>query len=192
MKKVFIGFIAVCLIFSLSAKDANDDMLEKTKLAEKLVSVMGFKEQVVKSFGVVKKLQKQIVDKIFENAPKTKEAADYKQKLMDISAKSLSWESLKGDFIQAYAQAYSLDELKSLNTFFATSAGKAFLKKNPQIQRKLYPEIQSRLKDSSMKIRMMAHEFMKQQMLKGKTQMPKELLAPKDVPKTTKKNTAGK
>jgi hypothetical protein len=77
--------------------------------------------------------------------------------------------------IDIYAKAYSEPELKKLNNFFSSSAGKKFIGKTPALQREFVILIRKQIKNTTTKTRLMAVDFMKKQMLAGKTKMPKSI-----------------
>ncbi|MFA6717444.1 MAG: DUF2059 domain-containing protein [Victivallales bacterium] len=170
MKKILF---ALSLTAALTLAAAPKDMAEREKLAETLLENLGVRKQIVANFAKIKALHVKIVNKILENASKSEEVSNFRDKVFAVSNDILSWDTLKKDFIKIYAEAYSLDELQKLNTFFSSPAGRTFIAKTPVLQRKLVSTLQVRIKEAKEKIRKMSHEFMTEQMLQGKTKMPK-------------------
>ncbi|MDD5598975.1 MAG: DUF2059 domain-containing protein [Victivallaceae bacterium] len=169
MKRIIF---ALSLAAALTLTAAQNDMAEREKLAEALLGNLGVKQQINMNFAKIKALHYKVVNKILENAPKNEEVSKFKEKVFAISDDILSWDTLKKDFTKIYAEAYSLDELQKLNTFFSSPAGRTFIAKTPVLQRKLVSTLQGRIKEAKEKVRKMAHEFMTEQMLQGKTLMP--------------------
>lgn len=166
----------ILLVFSLTAAltlcAAQNDMAEREKLAEALLGNLGLREQVNMSFAKIRALHRKTVNKILENAQKSEEVEKFREKAFTVSDNLLSWDALKKDFIKIYAEAYSPDDLQKLNAFFSSPTGKTFIANTPVLQRKLVSTLQDRIKEATGKVRQMAHEFMKEQMLQGKTVMP--------------------
>jgi hypothetical protein len=175
MRNFFALIFTVGLSFSLFATTEKMDSVDKIKLAEQVLETMGIGQQISASFDSVKDIQRKIIAKTLENAPKSKEVEEFRKKVLKISEEALSWEKMKIEFVKAYSEEYSSEELRGMLEFFSSKAGKAFLVKNPKIQRQLLPIVQEKFKNSTFKIRSMTHEFMKGLMLQGKTLMPESL-----------------
>ncbi len=181
MGKIILLLFVIAATFTLTGAEGKKALALREKLAGQLLIDMGMKKQISASFAAVKELQRQTVARMLQNAKESKELTEFKVKISAISTE-LSWKNVEGVFVAVYAKAYSVDELQKLNAFFSSPAGKAFLAKMPELQGQLVLVIQNQIKNTSFKIRKMAHEFMKGQMLKGQTKMPESLKA-----KTTSK-----
>jgi hypothetical protein len=169
MKKILF-VLSLAAAFTLVA--AQNDMAEREKLADTLLENLGVRKQIVENFAKIKALHVKVVNKILENASKSEEVSKFREKVLAVSNNTLSWDVFKKDFIKIYANAYSVDDLKKLNSFFSSPTGKKFVAQTPVLQRKLVSTLQAYVKGATGKMREMAQEFMKDQMLQGKTKMP--------------------
>jgi len=57
-------------------------------------------------------------------------------KMMDFLKEEMSWEKMKEDYIDIYADAFTVEEMKAIIAFYKTPAGQALLKKQPKIAQK--------------------------------------------------------
>jgi uncharacterized protein len=57
-------------------------------------------------------------------------------KISEVFARDFTWDNLKKDYIDLYAQMFTEDELKALTEFFKTSAGIKYVEKSPELARK--------------------------------------------------------
>ena len=171
MKKIIISLIAFCTFFAVSAGTAKISPSHK-KLAEELLNKLELKSKIESSFSQIKTLQKQIIDKILKNAQDSAETKKLRNEIAEITKKELSWNTINEKLTDIYAKAYSESELKALNKFFSSSAGKKFISKTPELQREFLELFRKQIKGATTKTRLMAIDFMKKQMLAGKTKMP--------------------
>lgn len=178
MKKFIISLIAFCTFFAVSAETAKISAAHK-QLAEELLSKLELKSKIKASFSQIKALQKQIINKTLKNAQESTETKKLRNDIDAIINKELAWDNIKDKVITVYTKAYSESELKALNKFFSSSTGKKFISKTPELQRKFLDLFRKQIKGATTKTRLMAVDFMKKQMLAGKTKMPKSIKASK-------------
>ena len=145
---------------------ADDDLAPRRTQAELLLRAMHTEQVLTNATTRVY----QMVDKFGQNeSAKPDLPAEQKaavQKAQDDAhatiAQQLSWDALKGDFIQAYAEAFSEDELKGLVTFYNSPLGQKLVEKQPAVTEKMgkltqqkmmavMPAIMQKIKDSSQK-----------------------------------------
>ncbi len=145
---------------------AGDDMAPRRVQAELLLRAMHTEQVLTNATTKVY----QMVDKFGQNAsaqpnlPAEQKAAV--QKAQDEAhttiSQQLSWDVLKGDFIQAYAEAFSEDELKGLVNFYDSPLGQKLVEKQPAVTEKMgrltqqkmmaiMPTIMQKIKDSAQK-----------------------------------------
>ncbi len=58
------------------------------------------------------------------------------KKISDVFSQGFTWDSLKQDYIDLYAQTFSEDELRALTEFFKTPVGRKYAEKSPELARK--------------------------------------------------------
>ena len=174
MKKLIISLVAFCTLLAVSAETVKISAAHK-KLAEELLSKLELKSKIETSFSQIKALQNQIINKTLKNAQDSAETQKLRNEITAIIKKELSWDAIKGKLTDMYARTYSESELKALNKFFSSTAGKKFISKTPKLQRDFLELFRKQLKGATSKTRLMAVAFMKKQMLAGKTKMPKSI-----------------
>ena len=57
----------------------------------------------------------------------------YQKKVMDLVSGELSWGKMENEFADAYAKAYTEDELKGLTEFYRSPLGQKLLEKSPKL-----------------------------------------------------------
>ena len=115
--KVFI--LCISLLFT-QIVDAETDAEQEANI---LLSTMGMKEAMVQSMEQMINLQLQ----------QNPSLEPYKAVMMEFFNKYMSWESLKPELIKIYAQAFSADELREINTFYRTEVGIKTIKLMPTL-----------------------------------------------------------
>jgi hypothetical protein len=117
MKIIRTLFLAALACFSpLTFADAAAEME-----AEKLLNTMGMETALQQSMSQMLDIQLQ------QNPALT----PYRSVLMEFFNKYVSYESLKPEMLTMYANAFTADELKQINAFYATDAGKKTIEKMP-------------------------------------------------------------
>ncbi|MDD5727225.1 MAG: DUF2059 domain-containing protein [Victivallales bacterium] len=172
--------LALLLVFySLAAFPAETVKISaaQEKLAEELLEKLNFRDKIQSSFARIGKLQAAIIAKILKNAPDAPETRELQTRITAINKQELSWDNIKKDMITTYAQTYSETELKELNSFFSSPTGKRFIAQTPGLQRQLVTVLRKQIKTTTAKTRLLAVDFMKKQMLAGKTKIPESLKA---------------
>jgi uncharacterized protein len=93
------------------------------KEAEKLLQTMGTEAALEQSMS-------QMLDVQLQQNPAL---APYKGVMMDFFNKYMSFNSLKPEMAQAYADAFTLAELQEINTFYATDVGQKVVQEMPKL-----------------------------------------------------------
>ncbi len=145
---------------------ADDDLAPRRAQAELLLRAMHTEQVLTNATAKVY----QMVDKFGQNAaaqpdlPAEQKAAVQKaqEEAHATIGQQLSWDALRGDFIQAYAEAFSEDELKGLVAFYDSPLGQKLVEKQPAVTEKMgrltqqkmmavMPTIMQKIKDSAQK-----------------------------------------
>lgn len=130
MKKIIIALFIGLSIFINSpqaqepANQVTIQDAEHLKLAEKLLTVMELQKTIEQSFGAVTKM---IPGQGQSEAGK---------KVLDMIMEELSWDKIKDDYINLYAEVFTKPELQDLIKFYESPAGQAFVKKQPELNQK--------------------------------------------------------
>jgi hypothetical protein len=161
MKRAIV--IATCMM-ALVMAGAYANAQEKTRqeLAEELMTLTNAKQNIEQSFAQIKQM---MVSQIQKMATPAGEAGAAKEKLaqemnqmMDLIGKELSWDNMKDDYINLWADVYTDQELKDIIAFYKTPSGQAMVKKQPELMKrsmevsqkvmaKIMPKIQAMAKD---------------------------------------------
>ncbi|OQX26511.1 MAG: hypothetical protein BWK80_10065 [Desulfobacteraceae bacterium IS3] len=160
LKKIYMIPIILFLTFpmALHADDAS-----RVAAAEKLLSVMNLKEMTAQILSQIKDMQ---MAQIMNTVSSEKDRADskvFQGKMMDFLTKELSWENLKGDYVNLYAEVFTEEELKGLTDFHSSPIGQKYLKKTPELMRRSMQISQERMMKILPEIQKMTQEWDRKQ-----------------------------
>ena len=113
----FLLLTFLCVASISSADTASE------KEAEKLLNIMGMDQALEQSIS-------QMLDVQLQQNPAL---APYKGVMLEFFAKHMSYESLKPAMLKMYSEAFTADELKEINSFYATDVGKKTIQKMPTL-----------------------------------------------------------
>lgn len=122
-----------CLIAALVAVPAFADDAARQKLAGELLTLMRFDRNIEKSFEAARQMQMAQLRTMTLSLLDEVAARDVRQRTMDYMQEQLSWKNLKDEFIAAYAEVFTADELKALVEFYRSPTGKAYVEKVPAV-----------------------------------------------------------
>ncbi|MGM0768499.1 MAG: DUF2059 domain-containing protein [Pseudomonadota bacterium] len=117
ISKVLLLLAFLCVSSTASADTASE------KEAEKLLSLVGMEKALEQSMS-------QMLDLQIQQNPAL---APYKEVMLEFIRKYMSYESLKPDMLKMYSEAFTADELKQINSFYATDVGKKTIEKMPTL-----------------------------------------------------------
>ncbi len=135
MKQLTIGLLLAAL---LHAAPARADEAQRIALAEELVVLAELEKNFEQSFAMVKEmLPRQLGAASSGSSPEAKaKAIDGATEIYDLIGKELNWNAIKGDYIALYAGTFTEEELQGVIDFYKSDAGKAFVKKQPELMKK--------------------------------------------------------
>ena len=175
----------MCLVlvaFLCSATSLADEVAERRQLAADLLGALNMEATITKSFDMVKamvpaqlaQMQKTIpgMADARKNFPPDKLKA-HMDKVMALVAEEMSWEKMKDDFVNLYADTFSADKLKALVAFYSTPAGKAFVEKQPELMRRSMEMSQKAMFRVLPKMIALQTELMKEEAGKQQAENPK-------------------
>ncbi len=84
--------------------------------------------------------------------------APYRSVLLDFFGKHMNFESLQDDLIRIYVEAYSEEELKEINTFYASNVGQKTIRLMPELIAKRSQVGQQRVQDNIWELEQMIQE----------------------------------
>ncbi len=149
MKKLFLAF---AIALSVSIPVAHADTASQRAITEDLLQTMKV-DQMLKPFYTA---MRSMVEKQFTEMGAPEDLRPllkkYTDKIVDIMEQYLSWQTLKDDMINLYAQTFTEDELKGMLAFYKSPVGQSVIDKMPaltqqgmSIAQKHMPEIQPKL-----------------------------------------------
>ena len=113
-----ILLLSLLVVSGLSFADSDSK-----KEAENLLNMMGMKDALEQSIEQTLQVQMQ----------QNPTLVPFKNVMMQFFQKHMSYESLKPDMVQIYANAFTASELKELIAFYRTPTGKKTIEKMPQL-----------------------------------------------------------
>jgi uncharacterized protein len=144
MRTAIVTLIVLSLGWSCGGVIAQDT--SRRALAEELLNEMDMKGTVEKSFAMIKKMMpaqmkamkppRGKADTSSTPSDATKQTADAMDKMMDTVAQELSWDKMKDDYVAIYAETFTEEELRGAIAFYKSPAGKAFIRKQPEVMKR--------------------------------------------------------
>lgn len=67
----------------------------------------------------------------------------HKQEAIELILDNVSWEKIQPVIVKMLAESYSLQDLQAINEFYASDAGRALVRKTPEITKKQFQFTQS-------------------------------------------------
>ncbi len=102
-----------------------------------------------------------------DSAIPAEEFAALQSRIIDALWSEVRPEDLKNDLTRIYADVYSKEELRALTEFYSTSAGQAFIDKEPEMQQRMMQVMLPRMLKAVPRIQEMTQQFAAEQAAKG-------------------------
>jgi len=166
MKRMFVLFVMCSTLAVWSVSAGEQKVPKRIALAEELLNLMNMKENSEQSYAMVKEMMSSQMGKFNqeENASVEVSSAAGKtmDETMDLMAQELSWDKMKEDYINLYAETFTEKELKGIVDFYKSPAGRAFSKKGPELMKKTMELSQGKMTQIMPKIQAIHLEHRKQ------------------------------
>lgn len=120
-------------IFATSVSAQGD---RRRQLAEELLILMEVKENIERSFDMVKDRQMDRIKRLNIPNAESEKVASLQEKIMSIVTGALSWEKIREDYISLYAEIFTEEELEGILAFYKSPVGKKFIEKQPELMEK--------------------------------------------------------
>jgi uncharacterized protein len=150
MKKLLATFVFMCSCWSATAAEPSAASIEKlldlTRAESLMDAVYNNMEQGMRQGMAQASAGKPMTDaqrRSLEIAP---------AKLMEVFRQEFSWSMLKPMYIQIYKDSFDQDDIDSLNAFYASKAGQAFISKMPVVMQRSMTAVQERMAPLSAKM----------------------------------------
>ncbi len=161
MKNVAFGVIFLCSVVAARAVPPSDESILQMMNTLQLQTTL---DQMVAQLdaGMKAGLKQSIQGK--EMTPlQTAELGQLQTRVSATIKDELSFAKMKDIYLQVYRETFTQDEVKSINSFFSSPAGKAMTQKLPLATNKATPLLQSRMGPLIQKVKAMQQEFMNEQ-----------------------------
>jgi hypothetical protein len=137
-----------CVVLACSAPLARADEASQRAAVEELLKVMRADEMMNNMMAKQKEAFAKMIPSFMSKdmpAASALSAQEMQSKIMDAVYSQLTWESLKPDFIQIYAEVFTEKEIKDLTAFYGTPLGQKLLEKMPELTGKSMQIMQKRM-----------------------------------------------
>lgn len=121
---LFVALFVFCLGFGSATVIA--DMQSHRRVAEELAQVLQIDRLLQQSY-------EQMLDVQVQANPDLK---PYRDVMLDFFRKHMTWDALKDDLLNLYAEHFSESEMQELNAFYSTETGQKSISAIPDIMRR--------------------------------------------------------
>lgn len=129
--------LLLAVIISLSLmQPALADEKSHRKLAEELLTLMDVQNKMDQMVNTIKQMQMAQLQRMNIPPEASEMAKSFQSQMMDLMAKEMNWDNVKQDYISVYVDTFTEQELKGIIGFYKSPAGKAFVKKSPEMMKR--------------------------------------------------------
>ena len=150
-----LAMIALLLIASV----ASADEAKQRALAEEMLKASQADAVLENMSKQVNAMFAQTVKQMNVPEERQAEAEKYQQRLNKILEEEMSWNKLKGQFINVYVDVFSEEELKELVDFYNSPVGKKLISKMPRLMQKSMGLAQQQMQTIIPKIKALSQEM---------------------------------
>jgi len=123
---------------------------------------MDVQKTIEKSFEMVKQMVPSQLKQMGVSGNEASEKTQKEmQKMMDIIMEEMSWEKMKDDYIDIYADTFTGKELKGFIKFYKSPIGRKFIEKQPELMKKSMQISQKQMGELMPKIQKLIKEMKK-------------------------------
>ena len=166
-RSVFALATVVAFCFSTCVAD---DTERRRELAGELLDAMNMETTMAASMemmktmmsGQIQQMEKQLPD-AGAGSPEAKALAEkMRDRTMALVTESLGWDKMKDSFVEIYAETFTAEEMEGQIAFFGSSAGRAFVTKQPQLLQRSAAATQTVMAEVLPKVVALSAEVMKE------------------------------
>ena len=143
--RIVIGFSAAFLLAGAAWADDTSRMAKAQELLQVAKMDQGFKQMLDRA-------QTSIKAQTTRQATAADKAA-IEAKISPILSQQLSWDQLKPQYVKAYADTYTEEELDAILAFYKSPAGQAWFAKSPEVGEKARQITQQAMQDAQAQVR---------------------------------------
>lgn len=133
MKKMILVAMVTLLIFPLTA---SADEARKLELAEQFLNVNKVKDQVDLMYEKIEQVVVTQLEAIEISEDREKNLQAMQKIAIDMLFDGLSWDSLKQEYINLYAETFTEEELQGIIDFSKSPLGQKMAEKSPILMQK--------------------------------------------------------
>ncbi len=167
MKKMNTIIFVLALVFVPSV---FADEQSHRKLAEELLVTMQVDKQVDGVYDRMKATQKEQM----KNMGASEEMMSSQDKMMAMMAKEMSWANLKDDYISAYAEVFSDEDIRGLIDFYKSPVGQKLIAKTPELTSRMMKISQKRIQTLLPQMKEMSNHLVNEMKQKAADKTPSE------------------
>lgn len=156
MKRIFL--VAICVFLGVATLPSRADDAARRKLASELLDLMKFERNIEQSFAAARQMQMAQVRTAALSKTDEKAAVDLRKRSLDLLERELSWSNLKDEFVAAYADVLTEQELQDLLAFYRSPSGRAYVEKVPELMKRSAAITQNRLASVAPQVQEMVKE----------------------------------
>ena len=132
-----ITYLFILLVLILS-QSSYAEVNTSRQLAEELLVLTEAKKNLEKSFDMIKQMQMARIKNTNLSGEDAQNAAYLQEEVMNILEKEMSWDNLKEDYIDIYAEIFTEEELQGIIAFYKTPIGRKFIERTPEVMQKSF------------------------------------------------------
>lgn len=162
--RLALAMLSLLLLLLCAPPDsaAADEAAAERAAAERLLDAARVEESIVTMQNKQKEhLEVMMRNFVSKNLPagRPEEIRQFQSQIFDRIYQEMRWEKLKPDFVQAYCEVFTEDEMNQLHAFYQSPIGKTLLEKTPQLTVKSMEVTQKHMSAILPEIQRMAAEF---------------------------------
>ncbi len=142
-----IRHLGVVVLLSMATSLVYADAASERE-AEKLLGTIGMEESMKQSMS-------QIIDVQLQQNPAL---VPFREVMLKFLNKHMSWESLKPELLVIYTEAFTAEELREINAFYATETGKKTIEMMPVLMGKGAQIGMNRVQDNMQELQSLIEE----------------------------------
>jgi hypothetical protein len=158
MRMLVVALMGICISWVSHAAEG-----EKERLAEELLSLTNVSTLMDQYMAMTRRLQRGILEEMGASRLDQKRISELQDALLKVVQEEMSWDKLKGEFIQLYCEIFTEEELQGILEFYRSPAGRKFIEKQPELIRRAGEISRGHILRLIPKLRQVTEEFMEKE-----------------------------
>ena len=159
MRLVLVLALVVLALLQASTVRAADAGAEHEAAALEVLSLIGIDEGVQPMMARMRDTTVAQIAALDVAAGEEEIAAPYLERIAATIEDTLSWDRLRGDFVAAYTEKFSAQELRTLATFFRSPVGAKYLENVTELNRLAMEIVREKALAAAPEIRVITEEL---------------------------------